>query len=141
MDPGTMKILMASLLAWIGAHTNYAVPADTPMVALAPHAYIADLACGEECPALGVYPDGNVIYIDSALQIETNVCAQSVLLHELVHFLQDRDGRFLNLPPAVRHYVREYEAYGIQKIFLTERGRKVAFGPTFHVGAFMGPSC
>ncbi|HLF59156.1 MAG TPA: DUF6647 family protein [Alphaproteobacteria bacterium] len=137
----TTKVIVASLLAWIGAHTNYTVPAGAPMVALVPHAFIAELACAEECPALGVYPDGNVVYIDQDLQIDTNVCAQSVLLHELVHYLQDRDGRFLNVPPAIRSRLREHEAYAVQQAYLASNGRKVAFGPSFYIGAFMGPSC
>jgi hypothetical protein len=141
MDLATTKVIVAGLLAWIGSHTDYAVPATAPMVALAPHGVIAELACAEECPALGVYPDGNVVYIDDALQVETNVCAQSVLLHELVHYLQDINDPLLNVPPAIRSHLREHEAYAIQKIYLTENGRKVAFGPNFYVGAFMGPSC
>jgi len=141
MGPGAMHAIMAGLLAWIGAHSNYSIPDQTPMVVLAPHAYIADLACSEDCPALGVYPDGNAVYLDDALQVGTNVCARSVLLHELVHYLQDRDGRFLNLPPAVRHHVREHEAYAIQRVYLTEHGRQAAFGRTLYAGAFMGPSC
>ena len=141
MELVTTKVIVASLLAWIGSHTDYAVPDVGPMVALAPHSIIADLACAEDCPALGVYPDGNVVYIDEALQIDTNVCAQSVLLHELVHYLQDINGRFLNMPPPIRSYAREHEAYSIQKIYLTENGRKVAFGRNFYIGAFMGPSC
>jgi hypothetical protein len=141
MDTATMKTIVVSLLTWIGSHSSYAIPSDTPTVAMVPHAYLAQLACGEDCPALGVYPDGNVVYIDDALQIDTNVCAKSVLLHELVHFLQDRDGRFLNLPPAIRSYSREHEAYSIQQAFLAQNGRKVAFGPSFYVGAFMGPTC
>jgi hypothetical protein len=117
------------------------LPNDKPAVALVPHAYLEQLACGEKCPALGVYPDGNVIYIDDALQIDTNVCAKSVLLHELVHFLQHRDDRFVNLPPEIRSYAREHEAYTVQQQYLAENGRKVAFGPNFYIGAFMGPSC
>jgi hypothetical protein len=141
MEPSTLTSTVAGLLAWIGAHTSYALPNDKPAVALVPHAYLEQLACGEKCPALGVYPDGNVIYIDDALQIDTNVCAKSVLLHELVHFLQHRDDRFVNLPPEIRSYAREHEAYTVQQQYLAENGRKVAFGPNFYIGAFMGPSC
>ncbi len=141
MEPGTMNALVAGLLAWIGAHTTYAIPDENPAIAIVPHAYIEELACDKPCVALGVYPDGNVIYIDDALQTGTNVCARSVLLHELVHYLQDRDGRFLNLDPVTRSYAREHEAYSLQKAYLSQFGRKVAFGRNFYLGAFMGPTC
>ena len=142
MEPSTMHSLVVALLAWIGAHTTYVIPDDVPAVAFVPHAYLEQLAaCDEKCPVMGVYPDGNVVFLDDALQIDTNVCAQSVLLHELVHYLQNRDGKFLNLPAPLRSYSREHEAYSVQREFLAENGRKVAFGPNFYIGAFMGPSC
>lgn len=141
MAPAALKAMVLGMLSWIGAHANYPMPDETPAVALVPHSYLEQLACGEKCPALGVYPDGNVIYIDEDLQIETNVCARSVLLHELVHYLQDKNSRFMNLAPPLRSRMREHEAYGVQEIYLGENGRKVAFGPNFYLGAFMGPTC
>ena len=141
MEAVTLKAMVAGLLAWIGAHSHYNVPDQVPVVAVVPHAYLEQLACGQPCEALGVYPDGNIVYIDDDLQVETNVCARSVLLHELVHYLQDINGRFLNVHPAMRSRLREHEAYGIQQVYLTENGRNVAFGPNFYIGAFMGPTC
>ena len=141
MDPNTMNLIVAGLLAWIGTHTSYALPNEPPAVALVPHAQIAQLACGGPCEALGVYPDKNVVYIDDGLQIETNVCARSVLLHELVHYLQNRNHRFANIPAVLRPQMREHEAYGVQQMYLAENGRSVAFGPNFYLGAFMGPTC
>ncbi|MFZ0693819.1 MAG: DUF6647 family protein [Alphaproteobacteria bacterium] len=141
MEPGTMNTIVAGLLAWITAHSGYPMPDQTPVVALVPHAYVETLVCGEKCAALGVYTDKNVIYLDDALQIETNVCARSVLLHELVHYLQDKNGQFLNLPPLLRPQLREQEAYGMQEVWLKGNGRTVDFGPNFYLGAFMGPTC
>lgn len=141
MDVITTKALVVSLLAWLGSHTNYTIPDQAPTVAFVPHSYLEELACGEKCPALGVYPDGNVVYIDDELQTETNVCARSVLLHELVHYLQDKNGRFTNLSPQLASYLREHDAYAIQQVYLADNGRKVSFGKNFYVGAFMGPTC
>ena len=141
MEPGTINTIVAGLLAWITAHSGYPMPDQTPVIALVPHAQVAKLACDEDCPALGVYPDDNVVYIDDALQIETNVCARSALLHELVHYLQDKNGQFLNVAPVLRSRLREHEAYGIQQVWLKENGRTVAFGPNFYLGAFMGQTC
>ena len=141
MDISATKAMVVGLLGWLGTHTNYTIPDQPPAVAFVPHAYLEELACGEKCPALGVYPDGNVVYIDDQLQMDTNVCARSVLLHELVHYLQDKNNRFLNLAPPIRSYMREHEAYGVQQIYLGENGRKVAFGPNFYLGAFTGPTC
>ena len=141
MQPAAVKALVVGLLAWISAHTSYTLPGDAPAVAIVPHAYLEALACNGPCEVLGVYTDGNVVYIDNSLHIDTNVCARSVLLHELVHYLQDRKERFLNLDPYTRGHEREHEAYAIQKVYLKEHGRHVAFGPNFYMGAFTGPAC
>jgi len=141
VEPSTMNMIVVSLLTWITTHTNYPMPDQTPVVVLAPHAYIEQVACGEPCEALGAYPDGNVIYIDEALQVDRNVCAKSVLLHELVHYLQDKHERFEAIPPVVRGMYREREAYAVQKKFLAESGRIVAFDRNFRLGAFIGPTC
>jgi hypothetical protein len=47
---------------------------------------------------------------------------RSVLLHELVHFLQDRTGRFAELPACERHRLRESEAYAVQNRYLRREG-------------------
>ena len=62
MEPGTLKATVAALLSWISAHTAYALPDQAPTIALVPHAYLEQLACGQPCEALGVYPDANVVY-------------------------------------------------------------------------------
>ena len=141
MDAGTMKAIVAGLLAWLGTHSTYPPADETPAIALVPHSYIEELACGARCDVLGVYPDGNLVYVDSALKPETNICARSVILHELVHYLQDRNERFINLPPVIRWHVREVEAYAFQRQYLHENGIKAAEQPRLYLGAVMGPAC
>lgn len=141
MDPGTMKAIVVAMLTWLGAHSDYTVGDQAPAVALVPHGFIEDLACGTPCDVLGVYPDGNLVYIDQALEPRTNICARSVILHELVHYLQDRNHKYLNLSVVLRQHVREMEAYAFQRMYLAENGIEVAYGPTFYLGAVMGPAC
>ncbi|MGB8275716.1 MAG: DUF6647 family protein [Alphaproteobacteria bacterium] len=136
-----MKALVAGLMAWIAAHSSYPVPEHAPLVAMVPHAYLEKMACTGSCTILGLYPDAGVIYIDEDLQVASNVCATSVLLHELVHYAQDLAGRFENQHPIVRWRLREREAHAIQALYLSEHGRTVPFGRDFSVRAFMGPAC
>lgn len=136
-----MKAIVVSMLAWISAHTNYPMPAETPMIAVVPHDYLERIACKEDCDVLGIYADSGVIYLDNSLAIETNICAQSVLLHELVHYDQEQNERFMNLHPIIRWKMREHEAHEVQKLYLSEYGRSVDFGSNFRLGAFNGDSC
>ncbi len=141
MEPIAMKAMVVSLLAWISTHTNYPMPAETPMIAMVPHDYLERVACKDACDVLGIYADSGVIYLDNALAIETNVCAQSVLVHELVHYNQEQNGRFVNLHPIIRWKMREHEAHEVQKAYLSAHGRTVDFGTSFRLGAFSGDSC
>jgi hypothetical protein len=84
-----------------------------------PHERIEELNCGgDKCAALAVYRSGEGIYIDDALKPETDIFARSVLLHELVHYVQDVSNELASAEPCDRWYRREQEAYAIQKRFL-----------------------
>lgn len=141
MEPTAMKAMIVSMLAWIGTHTNDPMPADTPMIAMVPHGYLESIACKGPCDVIGIYADSGVVYLDDGLALESNVCARSVLVHELVHFFQDIHGRFLNMPPVMRWKLRENEAHEVQKAYLSEHGRTVDFGAAFRLGAFTAESC
>ena len=69
------------------------------------------------------YQGGLTVYLDDKLKPETNLFDRSVLLHEMVHYLQQS-----NLPSSqselsihekcVLWYTREREAYAVQEAFL-----------------------
>ena len=118
-DPIAMKDLLPELLKAIDALSKYSIPDQLPTVHRVPHRTIEELNCGgEKCAALAVYRSGEGIYIDDALKPETNIFARSVLLHELVHYVQDISNELASAEPCDRWYRREQEAYAIQKRFL-----------------------
>ncbi len=141
MDVVSLKALVAALLTWINLHGGYEVPDGAPVVALVPHATLEQMGCSGPCPILGWYSDTGVVYVDRALALKTNVCARSILLHELVHFYQDRDGRFVEFDKTTRWQMRELEAHELQTAFLAENGVRAGMARSFAVRAFMGPSC
>jgi hypothetical protein len=118
MEVGTIKALVAGLLAWVNLYTGYAVPEQHPVVALVPHASLEQMGCTGSCPILGFYRDDGVVYVDGDLLLKTNACARSILLHELVHYVQHLNGRFADHDPLTRWQLRELEAHGIQDLFL-----------------------
>lgn len=141
MEATTLKALIASLLAWLNFNVGYQPPAEPPVIALVPHAVLEQMACKDGCPILGLYPDAGVIYMDEALALETNACAQSILLHELVHYIQDVNNRFADADPILRWQIREVEARNIQNLYLAQHGRHFLFGRYIAIRAFMGPTC
>ncbi len=125
-DPIPLAQLVPELLTAIDQLSKYAIPQELPGVHRVPHEKIEQLTCGgEKCAALAAYRPGEGIYIDEALEPETDIFARSVLLHELVHYVQDVANELASAEACDRWYRREQEAYAIQKRFLMLVGSQV----------------
>jgi hypothetical protein len=103
--------------------TRYPLPDQYPTVTYLSSDDLSKLACDSKCTVLGHYQGGLTVYLDDKLKPESNLFDRSVLLHEMVHYLQQ-----LNLPASkselsihekcVLWYTREREAYAVQEAFL-----------------------
>jgi hypothetical protein len=143
METAFLKALVVSLVAWINLHTGYEIPAQQPEVVFVPQVQLARMACTGPCPILAWTPRDprNVIYLVEGLDLEANVCERAVLVHELVHRMQEHAGAFAELAPAARHHMREMEALSVQKTYLAEHGRKLMYTGAFGVMQLSGPYC
>ena len=137
--PIQMEHLVPELINAIGRLSAYEVPDTLPNVYRVPHERIEELACGRPCPALGAYRSDEGIYLDESLTPETNVFARSVLLHELVHYVQDAAAGMEVVESCERWYQREKEAYAIQEHFLAlaSSEHRVAFSTLFGYSALL----
>jgi hypothetical protein len=137
--PMEMDDLVPELLKAIFRLSNYPVPDTLPKVHRVAHEKIEELACGKKCPALGAYRSGEGIYLDEVLAPETNVFARSVLLHELVHYVQDVSNKLADGGSCDRWYRSEKEAYGIQEKFLALVGseHRVSYSTLFGYSALL----
>ena len=63
---------------------------------------------------------------------------RSVLLHELVHYVQEMENEHGDMKPCLRWYHREQEAYAIQKTFLVVVGSPVRVAYSAHRDACEG---
>jgi hypothetical protein len=124
-DGSTVTALVASLLVWIHANIRFEVPPGEPQVRFVAHGELERMACARPCPVLGFTPDGRPdrIFLDRELDVTRDVCERSILLHELVHYIQHRQDRYAELPPVQRDRMREGEALRIQDIYLRQHGR------------------
>lgn len=123
--PIPMQDLVPELLTAIDRLSKYGVPDEPPPVYRVPHETIEQFACGTKCAALAVYRSGEGIYLDESLNPETNIFARSVLLHELVHYVQDLSNELAEARLCERWYRREQEAYALQKRFLMLAGSQI----------------
>ena len=133
--PIEMAELLPALLRAIDQLSKYPIPDQLPPVHRVPHEKIEALTCGRKCAALATYRPGEGIYLDEALDPETNIFARSVLLHELVHYVQDVSRELASTEPCDRWVRREQEAYAIQKRFL------MLVGSQMRVAYAGGASC
>lgn len=143
MDAATLKALVVGLLAWLNVHTGYDIPAQRPVVAFVPQQELVRMACTGPCPILAWSPTDSphVIYLAHGLDPENNTCERAILVHELVHHLQEHAGAFAEYAPTTRNHMREMEALWIQKVYLHEHGRKLHYSGTLAIQGLTGPYC
>ena len=111
--------LLVILLSWASHLSTYSYPETPPEYQFKPHVFFVEHAChgSDKCNAGAWYNDQGVIYIDDRLQDWDDPMVRSVIVHELVHYLQDLSGKF-NKKNCEEQLRREREAYAIQRIYL-----------------------
>lgn len=130
--PMTDAELLPALMTALDQLSKYRKPATLPQLRRLPHAELQQRVCGGPCSALALYRPGEGIYLDERLKPETNIFDRSVVLHELVHYVQDLSDAHGGMRPCSRWYHREQEAYAIQKNFLVIVGSPVRVGYSAH---------
>ena len=97
---------------------------SVPNVVLMPKQFFVDHVCygNKNCKVAGWFPEtgGENIYVLDSLNL-TNEVADSIILHEMVHYLQFQNGMF-NDKSCENSLALERQAYGIQKEYLLREG-------------------
>lgn len=127
-SPIAMERLLPALLYAISRLSKYPVPEQMPVLHRVPREKLEEMTCIGKCAVLANYKPGDGIYLADELEPESNIFARSVLLHELVHYVQDLVNDRGNLEDCLRWYYREVEAYGIQRRFLLRIGSPIRVG-------------
>jgi hypothetical protein len=143
MDAAALKSLVMALLAWINLNGGYEIPPGEPEIVFVPKTELEQIACRAPCPIMAFFPNDQLeqIYILEGLDVGSDVCARSILLHELVHYAQEYAGSFSEFTPKVRNHRREMEALQVQSLYLAQRGRRLTIGNGFALRGLPGPSC
>ena len=108
------------LLSWAVHLSQYSAPEQPPAVHFEPHSFFVEHVCGgKECRAVGWYNDQGIIYIDEKYQHEDSRFAASLLVHEMVHYLQHLSGNY-DSHSCEDSVAREREAYYIQNEYILQ---------------------
>ncbi|KKK90228.1 hypothetical protein LCGC14_2725190 [marine sediment metagenome] len=102
--------LVVILFSW-ACHLSGYVSDDIPEIQFKPHAFFVEHVCGgRECSVEGWYNDKGIIYIDEQHK-DMNSFAPSLVVHEMVHYLQPKD---------MDSCERERQAYSVQNLYIME---------------------
>lgn len=128
-----MSDLYAAIMSWAVTLSGYPMPARPPEIVMVEHRLLVERACdGQECKVMGWFPPGSRIYLDKRLNIAGSVYHSSILLHEMVHYLQQQSGRY-GVPPSCESAIEmEREAYSVQREFLLRYGIYHPVGASMH---------
>jgi hypothetical protein len=120
--------LVSDLFAVISSLSTYPQPYHLPPVQMKPAAELQQMVCSGPCQLRGFYIPRKGVFLSDALDVNHDVVARSVLLHELVHHVQEVSGRFESIEnPCDRWWAREREAYEIQNAYLRDNHTNVHF--------------
>jgi hypothetical protein len=130
--------LYAVLMSWAVTLSGYPMPKDMPEVIAQPHSFFVEHACNHrECKVLGWYAGGKKLYIDAAMDPQNNLFASSIVVHEMVHYLQAvargddvlKGGAAFNVQPSCKDIVHwEFEAYAVQREYILRYGTYMPVG-------------
>ena len=109
-----IEVVMSILINWVKDKEYFDVNQFEVEVVELSSEEIQKKACGGKCPIIGFFKKDEGIFIQK-MDYKNNLCNQSILLHELVHALQDFSDSKMNIA------FREKEAYEIQNRFLIEK--------------------
>jgi len=110
------------LLATATVLGGYPPAAPLPLVTVIARNELSARVCGGSCAARGAFIPGRGVFIINGLEIETDPQDRSVLLHELVHYLQELNGCYADESACDRFRDRELEAYRLQDEYLSRYG-------------------
>jgi len=114
-----MKSVIAFMLLWIGANTDYNVDLPHPTVVMMTQTELEQRYGNDHGPGGGALKGfystkSNTIYINKDFDIH-DPWKKSVLFHELMHYVQDQNGFTAN---CVQEW--EKEVYPLQKKYMLE---------------------
>jgi hypothetical protein len=128
-----MDELFVILMSWAVTLSGHPAPANMPEVTRVPHSYLTQAACGgRECKVMGWFPPGSTIYVDERLDPQNNLLASSVIVHEMVHYLQHEAHDPAKPFDCESTIALEREAYQVQRDFLMRYGVYQPVGASMH---------
>ncbi len=128
-----MDEIISIMMSWAVTLSGYPAAAKMPIVKMVPHSFLVENACrGNECRVQGWFPSGDTIYLDDKLDPVKGLYDSSVMLHEMVHYLQQESKKSGIHSSCDSNVAAEREAYGAQREYLLRYGVYMPVGSSMH---------
>ena len=119
MEAVAVEKMVRELFLTIKLLSGYPIPDEIPAVNFVPLETMQKMICKGACRVKAFYLPEKGVYIDETLDVQDDTYSRSILLHELVHHLQQVSGKFETLPTTCERWqAKEIEAYEIQHKYL-----------------------
>jgi hypothetical protein len=140
----SMNELLAALMSWAVTLSGYPAPTHMPEVVMVSHQDLMHAACSDqECKVLGWFPPGEKIFLDKRLEPLDGTYSSAVVIHEMVHYLQQNSGRFSHArdrADCADLMEMEHQAYQVQRDFFLQYGVYQPVGVALHATADCTPA-
>ena len=125
--------LIIALLLWITSNTDYINPKKLPEVKFLEQNELSQLACKNDCEILAYTPvePKYTVYLSKRLNPLKDVCHRGILLHEIIHVLQDDQGFFMDYDDRTKKHLREMNALVNHNIYLSRYGKTILYSNGF----------
>src|SRR3954469_2826661 len=110
------------LIEIIAVLGDYRVTNQLPPIFEVPQHMLEEKVCDQPCSVSAAYVPREGIYLAANLNPVREPLDRAVLLHELVHYLQQGHPKFSHLSGCARERAKELEAYAIQNAYLASCG-------------------
>ena len=146
MEAVSLQAITSALILYINAAMQVAdLQTDIPQIHFVPQSQIEAKACdNKSCGSvLGWFSnEDQAIYLKDTLDIQNDMQARGILLHELVHYVQHENNTPTLENECLTWKAREIQAYNIQYNWLYDNRVRVAT-PTYNIAlvAFESLQC
>ncbi len=125
--------LILALLLWITSNTDYKNPSQIPNVKFLEQKELSTIACRRDCEILAYTPitPKYTVYLSAELDPMKDICHRGILLHELIHIVQDDQKIFEEYEQKTKKHLREMDALVNHNIYLSQYGKKILYSNGF----------
>jgi len=130
----TLNELILALMLWITSNTNYIEPKQVPEVEFIEQEKLSEIACkNRSCEIMAYTPltPKYKIFLSNELKPMTDVCHRAILMHEIIHVIQEDQNIFLEYDERTKKHLREMDALVNHNIFLSRYGKKILYSNGF----------